>query len=195
MLNTWDSCTCCSPRSTGKGLFDSFSISTSGVPYWNIQGLKGPLALFSMPPADPLSVLIPSPRQQHTCEVTSVTLNPQDTCPLDAGLLIGGPDHLGSTFSNSLAGTEVTLPSTFFFASFAPTNNTWLNFVLDTATAPDSDNLRPSWGEFHIYDLTPLCLDNRNLTGSSARGRLYGAMRAGSLRAASFRRVDHECAR
>ena len=170
VLNTWDSYACCSPRSTGKGFFDSFTISTSGLPYWQIPGLKGPLALFSMPAADPLSVLIPSPGQAHTCEVTSITLQPQDTCPFDAGLLIGGADQSGSTFSNSLAGTEVTLPSTFFFGTLAPTNNTWLNFVLDTATAPDSDNLRPSWGEFHIFDVTPLCLDNNNPTGPALVG-------------------------
>jgi hypothetical protein len=169
VLNTWDSYICCSPRSTGKGFFDSFSVSTSNAPYWQLAGLTGPLQPFFLPKGDPISALLPSPGQQHPCEVTSVTIVDPETCPFDAGLIIGGQDQTGATFSNSFAGTEVTLPSVFFFGNGAA-SNTWLNFVLDTATPPDSDNLRPSWGVFHIFDITPICLNNQNPLGPPLMG-------------------------
>ena len=169
VLNTWDSYICCSPRSTGKGFFDSFSVSTSNVPYWQLAGLTGPLQLFAIPAADPLSALLPSPGQPHTCEVTSVSITGPETCPFDAGLIIGGQNQAGSTFANSLAGTEISLPSAFFFGN-GGTNNTWLNFVLDTATPPDSDNLRPSWGVFHVFDITPICLNHQNPLGPPLMG-------------------------
>src|SRR5881296_893952 len=53
------------------------------------------------------------------------------------------------------------------FSSVATGNpedaNTWLNFVLDTASSPDSDNLFPSWGYFVIFDITPLCSSSPDL--------------------------------
>jgi len=166
-LVTWDSYTCCSPRSaTGKGLFDSFSVSTSVVPYWQL-GLQDPISLFSIPSQVPLSALLPSPGQPHACEATAIPLS-SPVCSFNAGLVFGGQSQ-GTQLQwldSSLAGAKFSLPAGINLFNV----NTWLNFVLDTASSPDSDNQFPSYGFFHILDITPLCLDNQNPAGPLLAG-------------------------
>lgn len=165
-LATWDSYTCCSPRSTTGGFFDSFSVSTSVAPYWEL-GLQGPISLFSIPSSDPLSAWLPPPGQPHTCEATAFPPS-SPVCTFNAGLVFGGVSQGTQlqTIDSSLAGKKYRLPA----STSAYSSKVWLNFVLDTATAPDSDDQLPSYGVFYIFDITPLCLDNQNPAGPLLAG-------------------------
>jgi hypothetical protein len=92
----------------GKGWFDSFSISTSSTPYWN-------LAL-----TDPLS----------------------DGAQIDFGYLEGGngwDDGILDCFDGD---------DTVNLSAFA--GGTYLNAVLDTATAPANNGNFPSYGTFTV---------------------------------------------
>jgi thermitase len=158
-LNTYDSY-------TSGAYFDSFSVSTSFAPYWEL-GLQGPLQPFAIPMADPLGALLsPFPGPQHTCESTAFPSSSPATCAFTALFVIGGQNRGSSlqTFQTSLAGltradgSAPVLPGGVF-------GNSWLNFVLDTASPPNSDNQFPSSGVFHIFDITPLCLNNQNPIG------------------------------
>jgi thermitase len=157
-LNTWDS------YDTGA-LFDSFSVSTSVAPYWEL-GIQGPIQPFALPMGDPLSALLqPFPGTTHPCESTLFPITSPQACSFQALFVVGG-QHRGSplqSFQTTLAGltrpdgSAPVLPGSVFLGA-----NTWLNFVLDTASPPNSDNRFPSFGTFHIFDITPLCLDDHN---------------------------------
>ncbi len=153
-LSTWDSY-----NSSGRGLFDSFSISTSVSPYWNL-GLQDPLSIFYIASLLPMPPLLPSSGQAHTCESTAFPASGSDPCTFNAGFLFGGQNQ-GTTLQDidsSLAGKKYNLPARALIGgSNPPDANTWLNFVLDTASAPDSDKQFPSWGYFVVFDITPLC--------------------------------------
>jgi thermitase len=158
-LNTWDS------YNTGE-FFDSFSVSTSVAPYWQL-GIHGPLQPFALPSGDPLSALLqPFPGTMHNCESTTFPVTSPQACSIEALFVLGG-QHRGSplqSFQTSLAGltradgSAPVLPGPVFGLP-------WLNFVLDTASPPNSDNRFPSSGTFHIFDITPLCLDHNNPIG------------------------------
>lgn len=158
VLNTYDSYTM-------NAFFDSFSVSTSAVPYWEL-GLRGPLQPFAIPPLDPLGALIqPFPGQQHDCESTVFPSPPPSTCAFTGLVVIGGQQRgSGQTFATLSGGlrradgSAPILPGGVF-------GNSWLNFVLDTASPPNSDDQFPSWGFFHIFDITPLCLNNQRPLG------------------------------
>ena len=153
-FNSWDSYTCCSPRP--GGWFDSFSVSTSTAPYWEM-GLK-----------DPIPQLSPLPFLQIGCPLaSSPVLLPYLNCPFVASFLIGG--SAAGTLFQSLGGVpfihlpgQTLLGGKYGAAPLGP-GVTWLNLVLDTATAPDADNLFPSWGTFQILDITPMCGENNPL--------------------------------
>jgi hypothetical protein len=144
-FNSWDSYACCSPRP--GGWFDSFSVSTSAAPYWEM-GLQDPL-----PQLYPLAVL------QSGCPVASASsLIPYFNCPFVASFVIGG--SAAGTFSQSVGAQFIVAPGQALLGGAFGGKGlgvTWLNLVLDTATQPDADNLFPSWGFFQILDITPMC--------------------------------------
>jgi len=161
-LNTWDSY-------QAGAFFDSFSVSTSIAPYWQL-GLSGPIQPFSLPAQDPLSTLLaPFPGPNHPCEATSFPTTTPVACTFNALFVLGGQTR-GSfqNFQTSVLGltrpdgSAPVLPSVFFFGGPTAPTTTWLNFVLDTASPPNSDNQFPSSGAFHIFDITPLCLNYQN---------------------------------
>jgi hypothetical protein len=158
-LNTWDS------YQTG-GLFDSFSVSTSIAPYWQL-GIHGPIQPYSLPAQDPLAALLaPFPGSDHTCEATAFPATPPVACTFNALFVLGGQSRGTAlqNFESSLGGLTLPggrapiLPGAFFFGGQSGQTTTWLNFVLDTASPPNADRLYPSYGVFHIFDITPLCL-------------------------------------
>lgn len=106
---TWDSYTV-DPGPGGQGWYDSFSVSTSSTPYWNL-GLTDPLALG--PDTD-----------------------------LDIGFLEGGAGWGNQTLDCFDGSDTVNL------SSFA--GGTYLNAVLDTATAPNNNGAYPSYGTITI---------------------------------------------
>lgn len=87
-FNSWDSYKCCSPRP--GGWFDSFSVSTSTAPYWEM-GLQ-----------DPIPELSPLPVLQPVCPVASFPGLSYINCPLVASFLIGG--SAAGTLFQSLGG-------------------------------------------------------------------------------------------
>lgn len=154
-FESWDSYICCSPRP--GGWFDSFSVSTSTAPYWQM-GVK-----------DPILPLIPFPAPIAECPLASPPPPPVFAyfdCPFVASFLISGSSPgslLGGQFgtlSEFIGRPVIQAPGQILlggaFAGIGP-GVTWLNFVLDTATLPDADNLLPSWGFFQIEDITPMC--------------------------------------
>jgi len=163
LFNTWDSY-------QSPGFYDSFSVSTSIAPYWQL-GIRGQIQPFSLPSQDPLSPLLaPFPGTDHPCEATAFPATAPVACTFNALFVLGGQNRGPSiqTFQTSLAGltrsdgSAPVLPGVFYFGGGTPATTTWLNFVLDTASSPNSDNRFPSSGVFHIFDITPLCLNYQN---------------------------------
>ena len=135
-LATWDAFNALGTNDIGDGYWDSFSVTlTKNDPYWNL------------PLTDPV---VGDSQDPNILDVATTFVFEGGAEPEE----FGGYDFGTGTLENSLG-----LSSTFTLKDpdgADPTATYFVNFILDTATDPQSDTSFPSWGTYVNVDVTPV---------------------------------------
>ena len=135
-LATWDSYNASGTAVNGDGYWDSFSVTlTKNAPYWDL------------PLTDPV---VGDSQDPNILDVATTFIFEGGAAPEE----FGGHDFGNGTLENSLG-----LVTTFSLSDpNGPdsTANYFVNFILDTETAPQNDANYPSWGTYVNVDVAPV---------------------------------------